>query len=87
MVPIHATSDLHVNVAIASFFMVIVVFNDVVWEELEGHSHVLVSIERRFKIHVFISAPLNLAPGVLITLFRIIFAETLSDVHVVRSYG
>ena len=28
-------------------------FNDVVWEKLEGHSHVLISIERRFEIHVF----------------------------------
>ncbi len=53
--------------------------NDVVWEELEGHSHVLVSIERRF--------PPNLAPGILITLFHIFFAETLSAVRVVSSYG
>ncbi len=83
----HATSDLHVNLAIECFFLEIVVFNDVVWEELEGHLHVLVSIERRFEIHVFISAPLNLPPGVLITLFHIIFAETISAVRVVSSYG
>jgi hypothetical protein len=37
--------------------MEIVVFNDVVWEELEGHSHELVSIERHFKVHVFYIGP------------------------------
>ncbi len=62
--------------------------NDVVWEELEGHLHVLISIKRRFEIHVFfISAPPNLAPGILITLFHIILAETISAVRIVSLYG
>jgi hypothetical protein len=29
------------------------VFNDVIWEKFEGHLHVLISIKRRFEIHVF----------------------------------
>ena len=62
-------------------------FNDVIGEELEGHSHVFVSIERRFKIHVFYIGPTKFDPGVLITLFHIIFAETISAVRVVSSYG
>ena len=33
--------------------------NDVVWEELEGHLHVLVSIERCFKINVFYISPIK----------------------------
>ena len=41
------------NLAIECFFLEIVVFNNVIWEELEGHLHVLISIERRFEIHVF----------------------------------
>jgi hypothetical protein len=35
------------------------VFNDVGWKELEGHSRVLVSIERHFKIHVFYICPIE----------------------------
>jgi hypothetical protein len=29
------------------------VFNDVIWEKLDGHLHVLISIEKCFEIHVF----------------------------------
>ena len=32
-------------------------FNEVVWEELEGHSQVLVSIKWHFEIHVFYIGP------------------------------
>jgi len=63
------------------------VFNDVVGEELEGQLHIFISIERRFEIHVFYIGPTNLAPGVLITLFHIIFDETISAVRVVSLYG
>jgi hypothetical protein len=63
------------------------VLNDVLWEELEGHSHVLASFERQFEIHVFLSAPPNVAPGVQIALLHIIFAETILAVRVVSLYG
>jgi hypothetical protein len=80
-------SNLHVYIAIEGFLPQIVVFNDVVWKKLEGHLHVLVLIKRHFKTHVLISAPLNLTPGVLMTLFHMIFAETMLAVRVVSLYG
>ncbi len=61
--------------------------NYVIWKKLEGHLHVLVSIKRFLKYMFLISEPPNLAPGVLMTLFHMIFVETMSAVCVVSSYG
>ncbi len=50
---IHAALNLHVDIAIEGFLPQIVVFKDVLWKQLEGHLHVLVSIKRCFRIHIF----------------------------------
>ncbi len=60
--------------------------NDVVWEELEGHLHVLISIERRFKIHVFYIGPTEF--GSWRTDYTVSHNfGSISAVHVVSSYG
>ena len=79
--------DLHVDVAIECFFPEVVVFNDVVGEELEGHSHVFVSIKRRFKIHVFYIGPTKFGSWHTNHTVSHFFAETISAVRVVSSYG
>ncbi len=79
-------SNLHLNIAIECFPPQIVVFNDVSGEQLEGHLYRSRGISRYM---FFISAPPNFTPGVLMTmsLFHIIFAETMLAARVVRSYG
>ncbi len=60
-------------------------FNDVVGYQAHRHLHVFISVEWSLEVHVFISAPPNLAPGVLTMLFHMILADTMSAVRVVSS--
>ncbi len=46
-------SNFYVYLVIEGFLLQFVVVNYVIWDELEGHSHVLVLIERCFEINVF----------------------------------
>jgi hypothetical protein len=45
--------NLHAYIAIEGFLPQIGVADHIIWKNLEGHLHVLISIKRGFRIHVF----------------------------------
>lgn len=49
---IHALPDLHVNMSVADFALKVVMFDDVGRKKGNGHTHVLIPIERSLKVHV-----------------------------------
>jgi hypothetical protein len=83
----HTASNLHVYIAVKGFLPQIVVANDVIQKKLERHLHVLLyQSSGVLRYIVLMSAPPNLASGVLMTLFHVIFSETMLAVCVVSSY-
>ncbi len=61
--------------------------DNIVWEKVKGHSHVLIPIKWGFEVHILNVGSGELGSGVLMTLFHMIFDDSMLAVRVVNLKG
>jgi len=84
---IHTLPDLHVNIPLADLALELVMFDDVGRKKGNGHTHVLIPIERSLEIHVLNVGPTKLCTRCADCAIPQSFEDTMSVVRVVSSNG
>ncbi len=84
---VHSFSYFHVDKFIFGYSSEVIMAYYIVWEKVKGHSHVLIPIKRILEYIFLMLAPANQASRVLMSLFHMIFDDSMSAVHVVSSKG